>query len=124
MNKVVLLGNLARDIELRQGSTVTGKTAIAVKRVKEGTDFINITAFGVTAETMAKYLKKGSQVLIEGRIQTGSYTNREGNKINTTDVIVERFEFCGSAKGTSAKKDDEFMSIPDGLEDDGIPFDV
>lgn len=122
MNKVILMGNLARDIELRQGNTTTGKTAIAVKRIKDGTDFINIVAFGVTAETMAKYLSKGSQVLIEGRIQTGSYTNKDGIKVNTTDVIVERFEFCGSAKGTSVKpKDDEFMVV-DVDDPNGVPF--
>ena len=124
MNLVVLKGNLSKDITLTNGSTTIAKTSIAVQRMREGTDFINIVAFGKTAEFMDKYFKKGSPALIQGRIQTGSYTNREGNKVSTVDVVVENIEFCGSAKGTSAKKDDEFMSIPDGLEDDGIPFDV
>ena len=118
MNKVALHGFLARDIELRQGDTPIGKTAIGVQRPKEGSDFINLVAFGKTAETMAKYLKKGSEVLVEGRIQVGSYTNKEGHKVTTTDVIIERFEFCGSKE----KKEEGFMSIPEGLEDEGVPF--
>ena len=132
MNKVALHGFLARDIELRQGGTVVstnalgiqvdalvGKTAIGVQRPKGGSDFINLVAFGKTAETMAKYLKKGSEVLVEGRIQVGSYTNKEGHKVTTTDVIIERFEFCGS-KGTKAKEED-FITV-DADNDEGVPF--
>ena len=121
MNLVVLKGNLSKDITLNNGSTVVAKTSIAVQRMREGTDFINIVAFGKTAEFMDKYFKKGSPALIQGRIQTGSYTNRDGNKVNTVDVIVENIEFCGSAKGTSAKpKDEEFMVVDD--NDEGVPF--
>ena len=117
MNRVILKGNLTRDIDLRQGNVTTGKTAIAVQRVKEGTDFINLVAFGTTAETMEKFLKKGSQVLIEGRIQTGSYTNKSGDKVNTVDVVVERFEFCGKKE----KKEEDFITV-DADNDEGVPF--
>ena len=122
MNLVVLKGNLSKDITLTNGSTTIAKTSIAVQRMREGTDFINIVAFGKTAEFMDKYFKKGSPALIQGRIQTGSYTNREGNKVNTVDVVVENIEFCGSKdKGTSAApKNEEFMVVDD--NDEGVPF--
>ncbi len=104
MNKVVLVGRLTRDPDLRYTASnmATMHTAIAVDRnfVREGeergADFINITAFGNRAETMKKYLTKGSQVAIFGRIQTGSYDDKDGKKIYTTDVIVEEFQFLDS----------------------------
>lgn len=101
MNKVFLVGRLTRDPELRYSSnnTASMRTAIAVDRqfVREGeergADFINIVAFGNRAETMKKYLAKGSQIAIDGRIQTGSYDAQDGRKVYTTDVIVENFQF-------------------------------
>ena len=101
MNKVFLVGRLARDPELRysNNNTATMRCAIAVDRqyVREGeergADFINIVAFGNRAETMKKYLAKGSQIAIDGRIQTGSYDAQDGRKVYTTDVIVEGFQF-------------------------------
>lgn len=101
MNKVFLVGRLARDPELRYSSSNTAsmRCAIAVDRqfVREGeergADFINIVAFGQRAETMKKYLVKGSQIAIDGRIQTGSYDAQDGRKVYTTDVIVENFQF-------------------------------
>ena len=104
MNKVFLVGRLARDPELRYTSSnlATMRCAIAVDRqfVREGeergADFINIVAFGNRAETMSKYLTKGSQIAIDGRIQTGSYDGQDGKKVYTTDVVVENFQFLDS----------------------------
>lgn len=100
MNRVVLTGNLTKDIELRNmgdGKAVT-KFSLAVKRMSEGTDFISCVAFGQTAELLKKCVKKGSRLLVEGRIQTGNYTNAEGKTVYTTDVIVDRIEFLDTKK--------------------------
>lgn len=104
MNKVFLVGRLARDPELRYTTSnlATMRCAIAVDRqfVREGeergADFINIVAFGNRAETMSKYLTKGSQIAVDGRIQTGSYDGADGKKVYTTDVVVENFQFLDS----------------------------
>ncbi len=104
MNKVFLVGRLTRDPELRYTASnlATMRTAIAVDRqfVREGeergADFINLVAFGNRAETMKKYLTKGSQIAVDGRIQTGSYDGQDGKKVYTTDVIVENFQFLDS----------------------------
>ena len=101
MNKVFLVGRLARDPELRYSSSnlATMRCAIAVDRQfvrdgeERGADFINIVAFGNRAETMSKYLTKGSQIAVDGRIQTGSFDGQDGKKVYTTDVIVENFQF-------------------------------
>lgn len=112
MNKVILCGRLTEDIDVRQTTTGTaiGRFTIAVDRrpTKDGkkeADFISCRAFGKTAETMAKYLGKGRKVLVDGRIQTGSYETRDGDKRYTTDVIVESFEFVDS-KPARAPQDD------------------
>ena len=104
MNKVFLVGRLTRDPELRYTSSnlATMRCSIAVDRqfVREGeergADFINIVAFGNRAETMSKYLTKGSQIAVDGRIQTGSYDGQDGKKVYTTDVVVENFQFLDS----------------------------
>lgn len=104
MNKVFLVGRLTRDPELRYSASnmATMRCAIAVDRqfVREGeergADFINIVAFANRAETMKKFLTKGSQIAIDGRIQTGSYDGADGKKVYTTDVIVENFQFLDS----------------------------
>ena len=104
MNKVFLVGRLARDPELRYTASnlATMRCAIAVDRqyVREGeergADFINIVAFGNRAETMNKFLSKGSQIAIDGRIQTGSFDGQDGKKVYTTDVVVENFQFLDS----------------------------
>ena len=101
MNKVFLVGRLTRDPELRYTASnlATVRTAIAVDRQfaregeERGADFINIVAFGQRAETMKKYLTKGSQIAIDGRIQTGSYDGQDGKKVYTTDVIIDNFQF-------------------------------
>ena len=107
MNKVFLVGRLTRDPELRYSASnlATARTSLAVDRQfqREGeerqADFINIVAFGVRAETMKKYLTKGSQIAVDGRIQTGSYDGADGKKVYTTDVIIDNFQFLDS-KGT------------------------
>ena len=112
MNKVFLVGRLTRDPELRYTASnlATMRCAIAVDRqfVREGeergADFINIVAFGNRAETMKKFLTKGSQIAVDGRIQTGSYDGQDGKKVYTTDVIVENFQFLDS-KGSRQQAD-------------------
>ena len=102
MNLIILKGRLARDIDLKYAQTTNTAIAggsIAVQRrfVKEGeinVDFFNFTAFGKTGETMSKFLKKGSEVLIQGRLQTRTWEDNEGKKRYATDVIVDSFEFC------------------------------
>ena len=104
MNKTMLLGRVTKDIELKFGKDgmAIAKFSVAVNRMKKGeTDFINCIAFGKTAETIANYIKKGSQIGIEGHIQTGSYTNKDGHKVYTTDVIVDRFDFVGGGNNNT-----------------------
>lgn len=104
MNKVFLVGRLTRDFDLRYGAnnTAVARTSIAVDRQfsnqngEREADFINIVAFGNRAETMKKYLTKGSQIAISGRIQTGSYDASDGRKIYTTDVVIDEFQFLDS----------------------------
>lgn len=113
MNKVFLVGRLTRDPELRYTSSnlATMRCAIAVDRqfVREGeergADFINIVAFGNRAETMKKFLTKGSQIAVDGRIQTGSYDGADGKKVYTTDVIVENFQFLDSRASRNLESD-------------------
>ena len=141
MNKVILIGRLTRDPEVRysQGNEpmAIARYTLAVDRKakkKEGeanADFISCVAFGKAGEFVEKYLKKGSKILVEGRIQTGSYTNKEGQKVYTTDVIAEGHEFVESAKASEGKpredepREDEatgFMNIPDEIGEE-LPFD-
>ena len=101
MNKVFLVGRLTRDPDLRYGASNNAvmRTSIAVDRQftnqngEREADFINIVAFGNRAETMKKYLTKGSQIAVSGRIQTGSYDGSDGKKVYTTDVIIDEFQF-------------------------------
>ena len=103
MNKVLIHGRVSRDPEVRttQGGMTVARLSIAVDRyTKAGedrkADFIPCTAWGNTAQFLAKYFTKGKEILAEGRIQTGSYTDKDGKKIYTTDVVLDRVEFCGS----------------------------
>lgn len=138
MNKVILTGRLTRDPEVRysQGekSIAIARYTLAVDRKfkKEGeqsADFISCVAMGKNGEFAEKYLKQGTKIAIEGRIQTGSYTNKDGNKVYTTDVIVEGHEFCESKSSQNqsqqnndpAPNSDGFISIPDGIENE-LPF--
>lgn len=128
MNKTVLIGNLVKDIDLKfqSGSGLAiGKFSLAVARQKKGeTDFINCIAFGKTAETMSQYLFKGSKVAIEGHIQTGSYTNKEGHKVYTTDVVIDRFEFVGGKNEGQAPSNNQASFGNDIVPDNDIdcPF--
>ena len=134
MNKVMLIGRIVRDPEIRvAGSTTVAKYTLAVDRKykKDGdptADFINCIAFGKLADFAEKYLAKGTKVAVEGRIQTGSYTNKDGNKVYTTDVIVESTEFCESKSSqksnvgsTNANQNADFVNVSAGATDE-IPF--
>jgi single-strand DNA-binding protein len=137
MNKVLLMGRLTRDPDVRytQGETpmAIARYTLAVDRrtKKDGeatADFISCVAFGRSGEFAEKYLKKGTKIAVEGRIQTGSYTNKDGVKVYTTDVIVEGHEFAESKKDGETKTEgqqetaggDDFMNIPDGIDE--LPF--
>ena len=153
MNKVILMGRLTRDPEVRysqgENPSAIARYALAVERRygrKEGeqnADFISCVAFGKAGEFAEKHLRKGTKVAIVGRIQTGSYTNRDGAKVYTTDVVVEEHEFAeskaasgngngggqqtqgfanyGGYQGEPAVGNDGFMNIPDGLDEE-LPF--
>ena len=143
MNKVQLVGRLTRDPEIRysqgENATATARFSVAVNRRfknSEGNydaDFINCVAFGKSAEFVEKYFKKGMAIGLTGRIQTGSYTNKDGQKVYTTDVVVEETEFVESKGASSADnsnnsgpapstaKNNDFMNIPDGVDEE-LPF--
>lgn len=144
MNKVVLMGRLTRDPEVRYGagenSTAAARYTIAVERRfkrdgEQSVDFIGCVAFGRNAEFAEKYLRQETKILLTGRIQTGSYTNRDGQKVYTTDIVVEEQEFAESKAATgnggqnnysrpaskSTDDDDGFMNIPDGIDNE-LPF--
>lgn len=122
MNKTQMLGRTATEIELKYSSgdekTAVGKFRIAVNRKggKEA-DFFNCTAFGKTAENIAKYFHKGDRILIGGRVQNDTYTNKEGKKVTTTQIIVDEFDFIESKKDEAPKSSD-FMDI----QDEELPF--
>ncbi len=113
MNSVVLIGRLTKDPELRytpNNQTAIANFTLAIDRPmgqnrEKSADFIRITVFGKQAETVDRYLSKGRQVAVQGRIQTGSYTNKEGKTVYTTDVIGERVEFLGSKGDFSGRSD-------------------
>ena len=146
MNKVILMGRLTRDPEVRysQGeqATAIARYTLAVDRrfKRDGdqtADFIGCVAFGKLGEFAEKYLRKGTKVVVTGRIQTGSYTNKDGVKVYTTEVIVEEQEFAESraeseanrgmyqqsapSPAPSAPAGDGFMNIPDGIDEE-LPF--
>lgn len=112
-----------------ENATAIARYTLAVdrkyNREQQSADFIGCVAFGKSGEFAEKYLRKGMKIAVTGRIQTGSYTNKEGQKVYTTDIIVEEQEFCeskGQAQEKQPKADaDGFMSIPDGIEEE-LPF--
>ena len=132
MNKVVLIGRLTKDPEVRctgEGLCIARYTLAVDRRYKNGTDqsadFIGCIAFGKAGEFAEKYLKKGTKIAVTGRIQTGSYTNNDGKKVYTTDVVIEEQEFAES-KGSAGNQDnnadkDGFINIPEGIEEE-LPF--
>lgn len=147
MNKVILVGRLTRKPDIRwtqgQEQKCISRFTLAVDRRmrrdennpnQQTTDFISCVAFGKTAEFMEKYADQGTKFVLEGRIQTGSYTNKDGQKVYTTDVVAENLEFAeskgsGDNAGSQSRQQaqpqtdkDGFMNIPDGVEDEGLPF--
>ena len=157
MNRVILMGRLTRDPVVRYTQSANGSLAIArytlaVDRRRRSTgtgrdqqtaDFISCVVFGRQAEFAEKYLHQGTKICVQGRIQTGSYTNKDGNKVYTTDVVVDDQEFAesknaaasshtGSYQAAPAPSDEGavpesgFMNVPagtdDGVQDEGLPF--
>lgn len=128
-NRVFLSGRATRDCEVREsGETKVARYSLAVDRKytkveEKQTDFLNCVCFGKTAEFAEKYVKKGTKLIVIGRIQTGSYTNKDGQKINTTDIVVEEHEFCESksAETTSKQSDGDFMDISN-MKSEDFPF--
>ena len=145
MNKVILMGRLTRDPDVRYSA---GENALAIARYtlavdrrfkrdgEASADFISCVAFGRSAEFAEKYLRQGTKIAVSGRIQTGSYTNRDGVKVYTTEVVVEEQEFAESKNASSANTQsyqaapapapsadagDGFMNIPDGIDEE-LPF--
>lgn len=137
MNAVQLVGRFTRDPEVRytDGGKTIARFSLAVdRRFKveggESADFISCVAFGKTAEFIEKYFHKGNRIGLQGRIQTGSYDNKEGQKVYTTDVVVESVEFVENANANNGanvsgkkeeKSSDGFMNIPDGIDEE-LPF--
>lgn len=141
MNSVQLVGRFTRDPEVRytDGGLSIARFNLAVDRTykkdgEQGADFVSCIAFGKSAEFIEKYFRKGQRIGLNGRIQTGSYTNKDGIKIYTTDVVVERVEFVesktgsgsdnynqNSSKNVPAVDGDGFMNIPDGIDEE-LPF--
>lgn len=139
MNQVQLIGRLTRDPELRyttgQSQTAVCRFSLAINTGygdRQRTDYPNIVVFGKAAENCEKYLRKGSQAGVTGRIQTGSYTNKDGQKVYTTDVIASSVEFLGSAKNSAEQPQQQNepdinpeTGMPAGfasIDDDDIPF--
>ena len=137
MNKVILMGRLTRDPEVRYSQGANGQTAIArytlavdrrgAKEDQQQADFPSIVAFGKGGEFAEKYLKKGTKVVVTGRLQTGSYKNKDGVTVYTTDIVAEDQEFAESknaqqnSQPAQQNAGNDFMSIPDGLEEE-LPF--
>lgn len=141
MNKAIIMGRLTRDPEIRwtqagnsQEQMCIARYTLAVDRRQKdaGADFIPVVAFGKAGEFAEKYFKKGTKLVITGRIQTGSYTNKEGAKVYTTEIVAEDQEFAESkaagqqgngqaAAGQPQTDDQGFMNIPDGIDEE-LPF--
>lgn len=141
MNKVILIGRFVRDPEIRYTTNdrCCANFSIAVDRKykqegQQDADFPRVIAWGKTAEFIEKYFRQGMKIVIEGRIQTGKYTNKEGQTVYTTDVVAESVEFAESksaaSNGNNSKHaeskpkidEDGWMSIPDDVDDEGLPF--
>lgn len=136
MNKVILMGRLTKEPETKysQSSEPIAVTRIGVAVSREGkkdeADFINCTAFRKTAEFIAKYFKKGQQILLQGSLRIEPYTDSSGNKRTSTEVIIEKVEFVGSkadnsSVGTSAKvadNENDFYSVEGNVDEDSLPF--
>lgn len=126
MNNIVILGNIGKDIDFKisqQGKAVA-KFSVAVPKFKQGeTNWFKCVAFGKTAETINKFFHKGSKICLQGSIEFGSYQNKEGNAIYTTDLFVNSFSFCESNKqqSNSNNNDMDFQSTIN-ITDEDLPF--
>lgn len=139
MNKVILVGRLTKDPDVRYANTEKGEQmaiarytlAVDRRNVRKGdniqsADFIPCVAFGKNGEFTEKYLRQGTKIALTGHIQTGSYTNKDGQKVYTTDVVIEEQEFCEKKGNTETQppkspEDEGFIDIPEGIEDN-LPF--
>lgn len=134
MNKVILMGRLTSDPEIRytQNKLAIARYTLAVDRkghTENTADFIRCVAFDHAAEFAEKYFKQGTKIIITGRIQTGSYTNKDGQKVYITEVVTEEQEFAESKSASKPKQQETpsanpngFINIPDGVEDEDLPF--
>lgn len=122
MNKTLLTGRFTADPKVTyKGDTTIARGTIAVNRRKEGADFISVVAFGKTAEFIEKYFRKGMKADISGRIQTGSYDDKNGKKVYTTDVVIEDIEF-GESKKSKAEVNEEPAEFETVTDDESLPF--
>lgn len=150
MNRVFLSGNLTRDVEVRYSNSgkAFARMGIAVRRQfskdKDAVDFFNLVAFDKTAEFCGRYLSKGSRVLVEGRLQTSTYENKDGVKVNSVEIMVDNIEFAGSKQRSedgggnyskpsnegyserrlpaSSKKDDDYDIGGEPIDPEDTPF--
>lgn len=130
-NRWTGIGRLTKDPEVRtNGEKSVARLTLAIDRgfkKEDGTDYINCVAFGKTAEFAEKYMRKGRKFVIAGRIQTGSYTNRDGQKVYSTSVVIDEVEFADAKPDAAATQNkqnsvDAFMDVPSGADDVGLPF--
>lgn len=132
MNKAMIKGRLCADPEIRYSQASNGdnvciaryRVAVNRKTKRDEADFISCVAFGKNGEFAEKYLKKGQEILIVGHIQTGDYTNKDGQKVYTWDIVVDEHEFCGTkadAPQAQPQSAPQYVAIPDGIEND-LPF--
>lgn len=137
MNKVIELGRLTRDPEMKystgENANAVARFGIAVSRRFKNSngeydaDFLNCVAFGKTAEFIEKYFTKGSMIAIVGRLQSGSYVNKDGVTVYTTDIVVEEVDFAGtktdnSVDNSSNNSVNNYVNVPDNVDDSGLPF--
>ncbi len=122
MNRWIGIGRLTDEPKVnRNGNTPNARYTLAIDRSSEGADFISCIAFGKGADFAESYLHKGMKIAVEGRIQTGSYTNKDNVKVYTTDVVVDRHEFCESKGDKTTKMGEIPVSVPDEI-DEQLPF--
>lgn len=133
LNRTIIMGRITKELEIRQSQSGTAvlRFTVAVERPSKGdvkqTDFINCVAFGQRAEFISRYFGKGRMIALEGSIKTGSYDDRDGKRVYTTDIIVDSVSFTGEPKiGGNSQRESSNSSLPDDYEeiisDDGVPW--
>ena len=125
MNKAILMGRITKDLELKysqSGMALLSFTVAINRRKKDEVDFLSCKAFDKTAENISKFFTKGSMIAVEGRIQTSSYDNKEGQKVYTTDIMVDAFHFTGEKKGDSGQAQNNSGFAPMDNGEDELPF--